>query len=116
MAFQKILRDRLAKIILGGNAKEDDTSVDLGKVDTLHILKGIGVMFFSFILGRADAVFSCYPFGISLLSTINKFVPYTYMGLLLSSLTVRPYSLASAVVYTVVLMLRFALCRLLSEE
>ena len=116
MAFQKILRDRLVKIISGGAAKEDEPSVDLGKIDVLHIAKGIGAAFFAFILGRSDAVFSCYPFGISLLSVTNKFVPYVYIGLVLSSLTVRPYSLASAVVYTVTVMLRFALCRLLSED
>ncbi len=116
MAFQKIIKDRLAKFILGDSAKEDDSSVDLGKVDVLHILKGICTAFFAFVLGRSSAVFSCYPFGISLLAATNKFVPYIYMGLILSSLTVRPYSLASAVVYTVTLMLRFALCRLLSEH
>ncbi len=116
MALQKILRDKLAQIISRGNAKDSDTAVDLGRVDAVHIAKGIGIAAFSFILGRAGGLFSSYPFGISLLSVTDKFVPYAYMGLLISSLTVRPYSVASAVVYTVIMLLRWAICRLLADS
>ncbi len=116
MALQKIIRDRLTKIISGDSAEETESGIDLGKIDVLHIAKGVGMAAFAFILGRTGALFSSYPFGISLLSVTDRFVPYTYMGLLISSLTVRPYSLASAVVYTVIIMLRFALCRLFEES
>ena len=113
MALQKILRDGLSKLLAIGKAADGEADVDLGKINVLHIAKGVGFTLASVLLGSAKCAFSSYPLGIALLSATNKYVPYTYFGLLISSLLVRGYSLATAVVYTVVLMMRFAICRLI---
>ena len=115
MAIQKILRDGIARIISRAAAEKNEAAVDISRVNLVHIIKGLGVSLLSGVLGASGAVFSSYPFGIAFLSATNKFVPYSYVGLIVSSLTVRPYSLACAVVYTVIVMLRWALCRLLDD-
>lgn len=114
MAIQKIFRDGLSKVLSLGRAKDGQEGVDVGKVDVLHIAKGVGTALISGLLGTAGVAFSSYPLGIAFLSAAGRFVPYCYGGLLISSVFVRGYSLPAAIVYTVILMLRFAICRLLS--
>ncbi len=116
MALQKILRDGLAMLLAKQKAENTDEGVDLSRLDVLHIVKGIGTAALSFALGSSGAVFSSYPFGIGFLAATDKFLPYSYLGLIASSLVCRGYSLASAVVYTVVVMLRWALGRLREEQ
>ena len=115
MALQKILRDGLSKVLSHGKATEAEAGVDLSSLDAVHIIKGVGTAVLSCLLGTSGGVFSSYPFGIAFLAASNRFVPYTYIGLLTSSLFVRGYSVATAVVYTVIAMLRYAVCRLLDE-
>ena len=112
MAIQKILHDGIIKLLNKGEGTDTSESVDLSKVDVLHIMKGVGTAVLSFALGSSGAVFSSYPLGIGFLAATDKFVPYSYLGLIASSLFCRGYSLASAVIYTVIVILRYALCRL----
>ncbi len=115
MALQKILRDGLARLLAKQRDENTDEGVDLSRLDVIHIVKGVGTAALSFVLGSSGAVFSSYPFGIGFLAVTDRFLPYSYLGLIASSLVCRGYSLASAVVYTVVLMLRWALGRLQEE-
>lgn len=115
MAIQKILRDGLVRLLAKGDGSNTRESADLSKIDVLHIVKGIGTAALSFALGASGAVFSSYPFGIGFLAATDKFLPYSYLGLIGSSLVCRGYSFASAVIYTVIVMLRYALGRLQVE-
>lgn len=112
MALQKILRDGLARIFSQNKADESENGTDIAQIDTVHIKKGVCTAVLSFVLGSSGAIFSSYPFGVAFLAAADKFVPYSYLGLIASSLMSRGYSLPSAVVYTVIVMLRYALGRL----
>ncbi len=112
MALQKKLGDKLTKLFVKGGDTNSGEGVDLSRVDVIHIVKGLATAALSFVLGSSGAVFSSYPFGIGFLAATDKFLPYSYLGLIASSLFCRGYSLASAVIYTVIVMLRYALGRL----
>ena len=116
MAFQKILREGLTRILAKGKAEHTDEKVDLARFDIVHTAKGVGTAVLSFVLGLSGGVFSSYPFGIAYLCATDRFIPYSYLGLVASSLLCRGYSMATAVVYTVIVMLRYAICRLPARE
>lgn len=76
-------------------------------------VKGVGISLFSTAAACTSSVFSSFPFGISYLSAVSKFVPYTYIGCIagafLSGGQVLPHMLA----YTVIFTLRYLICHLL---
>ncbi len=116
MAITKLLGSSIRKAFLsdeGGNASD---GIDVSKIDYVHISKGIGIALLSFILGSASAVFSCYPFGIAFFSALNRFLPYSFVGLVLSAVFNRGLAIALVMVYVVCYSLRIAVCRLIKEK
>ncbi len=116
MALVKLFRSKLAKAFLTTDGTADGEGLDVAKIDTLHIVKGIGIAFLSFILGSAGAAFQSFPFGIAFLSATNRFVPYSWLGLLISALFNRGYAIAAATVYTVCAATRYAVCKLIEDH
>ena len=115
MAIQKLLKRGLLKVLGNGTADEGEGAFDLSSVDLWHFIKGAGVAALCTALGGAGAVFSSYPLGIAYLSAANRYVYFAYFGLLASSVMNKGYALPMAVTYTVILMLRYALCRMLAD-
>ncbi len=113
MKVQKLIKARIEKVLAGIGASDTENSLDLSRLDPIHIVKGVGIMALSGLFGSSAAAFSSYPFGIAFLSVTDRYVGYSYLGLIASALANRGYSLALAVIYTVVLMLRYAIGRLL---
>ncbi len=113
MKVQKLIKARIEKVLAGIGASDTENSLDLSKLDPIHMAKGVGIMLLSGLFGSSAAAFSSYPFGIAFLAVTDKYVVYSYLGLIASALANRGYSLALALVYTVVLMLRYAIGRLL---
>ncbi len=115
MAVQKFIMKKLAGVLGNAAAGEGEEFFDSGLIDTVHIVKGIGAAVMAGVLGASRGVFSCYPFGIAYLCTADRYVWFSYFGLLVSALTNRGYALPMVVVYTVILMLRYAMGRLAAE-
>lgn len=109
MVLQKLIRQGLAQAFLTA----DGDAADFGKISSVHIAKGIGTAILSFLFGCAGAAFQCYPFGIAFLSAANLYVPCSWLGLIVSALFSRGMAAAMMTVYTVCVMLRWAVCRLL---
>ena len=63
----------------------------------------------------SERPFGSFPFGIALLAASDRYIPAMYIGLLLSSLFNRGLAVSSAIVYTLVIILRLALGRLAFE-
>ena len=108
MAIQNVLKNSFRQVFL----TNDKDAVDVGTIDGVHILKGVGISLLSFLLGSAGAAFSSYPFGIAFLAALDRYVPYSYLGLILSALTSRGYAVAAAAVYTLCAAARWSLCRI----
>ncbi len=112
MAIQKILKLGLSKVLGGAEASEGESSVALSRQDGVHLLKGFGSALLAGLLGASTGVFSCYPFGIAYICVVDRYVMFSYLGLIVSTLADRGYALPLAVVYTVAVMLRYAVGRL----
>jgi stage II sporulation protein E len=112
MALEKLGVNRLFAKFTGNDS---DTDVVKLKLSPIRIIKSIAMAALAFLLGASGGMFSSYPFGIALLSATDRYVPAVYIGLILSSLFNRGYAFPSAVVYTIALMLRYAIGRLMSE-
>lgn len=113
MAIQKLLKLGLSRVVGGASASDGENSVQLSKQDVIHLLRGLGTALLAGLLGASSGVFSCYPFGIAYICAADRYVIFSYLGLLVSALTNRGYALPLAAVYTVSVMLRYAVGRLL---
>lgn len=113
MDIQKLIRARVEKVLAGQKTADGESAVDLSLLDAKKIAKGMGMAVLSAVLGASGAVFSSYPFGLALLSVTDRYVICSYIGLIISALTNRGYSAAMCVVYTAVIMLRYAVGRLM---
>ncbi len=107
---------RVARLLGGAQAVDDESGVYLERIEPLHILKGCAVAAFSAVLGISSGIFSCYPFGLGFLCAADKYVPYCFGGLVVSSLSNKGYAPVLAVMYTLSLLLRYSLGRLAEEE
>ncbi|MBQ8510167.1 MAG: SpoIIE family protein phosphatase [Clostridia bacterium] len=112
MALEKLLHVRFTQ----GQKRDGAEGITLGAADLLRFVKGVGMALFSFLLGSAQAAFSCYPFGISFLCVVDRMVPWSYIGLLVSSLFSRGYAVITASIYTAAFALRFGLGRWLAAR
>ena len=116
MEFLNLFKQRLVKLFgTGTTSIEDESDVDIGNIDIVHILKGCGVAVLVGILGAAKGIFSSYPFGLAFLCVTNRFIPYTAAGLIISALFNKGYAFAMTVVYIVAVMMRYALGRLAED-
>ncbi len=116
MAIQKILKLGLSKVLGGATAGEGESAFDLSSIKPMYLVKGIGTALLCAILGSSGGLFSSYPLGIAYLCAADKYVYFGYFGLLVSSLFNKGYALPMAVTYTVILMLRYAVCRLIADK
>ena len=105
MAFEKIMNSKLL-----GRFTEEGKSAKLA-VSPVAAVKGAGMAVLAALLGSSGAAFGCYPFGISLLAASDRYVPMIYFGLIIASLFNRGQAVPMAIVYTVTLLLRYALGR-----
>jgi len=115
MDFFGLFTKKLVRLLGPAQAVEDESSIDIGKIEPVHILKGCALSLFTGILGSFGGLFSSYPFGLAFLCATNKYVPYCYAGLVVSALANKGQALALTVVYTFSVILRYALGRLAEE-
>lgn len=113
MTLKNLLKARLVKALSGISASKDESSVELSSINLANFGKGMGIAILSGILGMCGAVFSSYPLGIAFLCASGKYTLYSYIGLLVSSLTNKGMAVALAFIYTMALFLRFAAGRFL---
>ncbi len=116
MEIQKLIRARVEKVLAGYKESDGENLIELSKIKPKNVAKVVGVAALSLVLGSSGAAFSSYPFGIALLAVSDRYVVSCYIGLILSALANKGYSAAMCVVYTVILMLRYAIGRLLSDN
>ncbi len=121
MATQKSVRDKLLSVFLddlndSGTERVKGGELSFGKNEIIHMIKGFAVGIVSAIFGLSPGVFSCYPFGIALLSASDKYIPYCAGGLLISSLFSGAYAFCQLAVYVIILLLRFAVCKLSAQK
>ena len=81
----------------------------------LVAVKNIASLLLAALYGMSEGPFGSFPFGIALLAASDRYIPAMYIGLLLSSLFNRGLAVSSAIVYTLVIILRLALGRLAFE-
>ncbi|MBQ8551963.1 MAG: SpoIIE family protein phosphatase [Clostridia bacterium] len=115
MAIQKFLKLGLSKVLGSAAATDEDGSLDLSRLDFVHIIKGLGSGLIAGLLGASGAAFSSYPLGIAYLCASDRYISASYLGLIVSALLNRGYALPLTVVYTVIVMLRYAIGRLLCD-
>ena len=111
----KKLKLKLASALSDFMAEDGESSVEITGINARHLTKGMGVALLSGILGTSPGVFACYPFGLAYLCASDKFIPFSYIGLMVSAIANRSYAVPAAVLYTVTVMLRYALSKLLCE-
>ena len=107
MAFEK-----LAGRIIGKYTDKDAAGL---KLDRLAAAKSVVMAVLGGLFGTAEAAFGCHPFGLALLAAANRHVGAIFAGLIVSALFNRGSAAVSAVVYTLALIMRIALGRLVGE-
>ena len=104
----KKLKLKFASLLSEFSADEGESSVDVSAINAGRLAAGLGTALLAGILGSSPGIFSCYPFGIAYLCAADKYVLFSYIGLVLSALFSREYALPLTVVLTAALMLRYS--------
>ncbi len=116
MTLKKLFKERLVKALSGNSTSADDGGVEISRINLADMGKGVGISLLSGILGMSGAVFSSHPLGLAFLCASRKYTLYSYIGLLVSSLTNRGMAFALAITYTVALILRYGASYLSREQ
>ncbi|MBR5453376.1 MAG: SpoIIE family protein phosphatase [Clostridia bacterium] len=106
----KNLIDRIFTAI-GGESKEEKAQL---KERLTAFLRGAGIAVFSAAAAGTVSVFSTLPFGLAYLSAAGKAVPYTYVGCMAGAFLSGEQTLLHLIAYTLIFILRYFICRLLS--
>lgn len=68
--------------------------------------RGIGMSAVAFLFGGAEMLFTTYPLGMALLVSADRYVPFIYIGLIISSLFITGMAVQLFMLYTVAFLTR----------
>ena len=115
MATKSLYSRIIEKYTEGARKSGSDDINEQRDTAALVAVKNIASLLLAALYGMSEGPFGSFPFGIALLAASDRYIPAMYIGLLLSSLFNRGLAVSSAIVYTLVIILRLALGRLAFE-
>ena len=115
MATKSLYSRIIEKYTEGVRGNRSDNINERRDSAALVAVKNIASLLLAAMYGMSEGPFGSFPFGIALLAASDRYIPAMYIGLLLSSLFNRGLAVSSAIVYTLVIILRLALGRLAFE-
>ena len=101
---------RKAKIFFDNYMQLEGTKEERRETVNLRLnyaAKGVGFGVMAFFFGKADLVFAAYPLGAALFCASVRYIPFIYIGLIISSLFVTGMASSLFIMYTMALLARF---------
>lgn len=81
-----------------------------------YTVRGLGFSLLAFLFGGADMLFATYPLGIALFCAASRYIPFIYVGLILSTLFITGQAVTMFLVYSIALLARFSISYLSKRD
>ncbi|MBE6572988.1 MAG: hypothetical protein E7652_01175 [Ruminococcaceae bacterium] len=74
-----------------------------------YVVRGLGFSLLGFLFGGSSMLFSTYPLGISLFCAASRYIPFIYVGLILSTLFITGSAVSVFLLYSIAMLARFSI-------
>lgn len=81
-----------------------------------YTARGLGFSLLAFLFGGADMLFGTYPLGVALFCASSRYIPFIYVGLILSTLFITGGAVTMFLIYTIALLARFSISYLSKKD